>query len=73
LFPAALDMRIDLSVAVLSYAAAPDDAASFLRYITRPEAAAIWHGFGVEVNDAIVTAPRMACPIPPPAPRPPGQ
>ncbi len=73
LFPAALEMHIDLSVAVLSYAAAPADAAAFLRYITRPEAAAVWHGCGIEVNDAIVTAARQACPIPPPAPRPPGQ
>jgi molybdate transport system substrate-binding protein len=71
LFPAALDMHIDLSVAVLSYAAAPQEAAAFLRYIARPEAAAVWHGCGIEANDDIVTAPRMACPIPPP--RPPGQ
>jgi molybdate transport system substrate-binding protein len=73
LFPAALDMRIDLSIAELSYAAAPTDAAAFLRYVTRPEAAAIWHGCGVETNDKIVTAPRIACLVTPTVPTPPRQ
>lgn len=61
LFPAALAMHIDLSVALLSYAAAPAEAGAFLAYITRPDAAAVWHGCGIETNDAIVSAPRAAC------------
>ena len=63
-FPAALDMRIDLSIAELSYSTAPTEAADFLRYATRPEAAAIWHGCGVETDDRMVAAPRLPCLIP---------
>ena len=73
LFPASLGMHIDLSGALLSYAAAPREAASFLGYVTRAEAGPVWHGCGIEVNEKIVDAPRLPCPIPAPAPPPPGQ
>jgi molybdate transport system substrate-binding protein len=60
-FPAALDMHIDLSLAVLGYAAQPNDAAAFLRYVTRAESGPVWHGCGIEISEAIVATPRMSC------------
>jgi molybdate transport system substrate-binding protein len=69
LFPASLGLRIDLSIAELTYSAAPAEATAFLRYVTRPGATTIWHGCGIEMNDAVVHTPRMTCLIaPPPAP-----
>jgi molybdate transport system substrate-binding protein len=60
-FPVALDMHIDLSLAVLGYAAQPNDAAAFQRYVTRAQAGPVWHGCGIEVSDAIAATPRMSC------------
>jgi len=68
-FPTALGMRIDLSLAMLSYATATTDAAAFQRYVTRAAAGPAWHACGIEVSKAIVATPRMSCidPNQPPA------
>jgi molybdate transport system substrate-binding protein len=47
-FPDSLGLHIDISGAVLGVAAAPDDAAAFLRYITGPQAAKVWMAGGIE-------------------------
>jgi len=46
-FPDELGLHADMSVAVLKVSAASSDAEAFLRYITRPEAAAVWKAGGV--------------------------
>jgi len=46
-FPDELGLHVDMSAAVLKIAAAPSDAESFLRYVTRPEAAPVWKAGGV--------------------------
>ncbi len=46
-FPDDLGLHVDMSAAVLKIAAAPSDAESFLRYVTRPEAAPVWKAGGV--------------------------
>ena len=46
-FPDDLGLHVDMSVAVLKISAAPSDAESFLRYVTRPEAAPVWKAGGV--------------------------
>ena len=46
-FPDDLGLRVDVSAAVLKVSAAPDVAAAFLRYVTRPEAASVWHAGGI--------------------------
>ncbi|HMH64874.1 MAG TPA: substrate-binding domain-containing protein [Rhizomicrobium sp.] len=46
-FPDDLGLHVDLSAAVLKISAAPADAEAFLRYVTRPEAAATWKTGGV--------------------------
>ena len=48
LVPAYLNAHIELSVAVLAHAASPKEAAAFIKYITRPKAAAVWKPNGVE-------------------------
>jgi molybdate transport system substrate-binding protein len=58
LFPQALDMHIDFSVAVLARTRSPEAARSFLRFITAPEAAAGWHACGIERPGQDVNAPR---------------
>jgi molybdate transport system substrate-binding protein len=45
--PAELGAHIDTVAAVSSRAANPDEAGAFLRYITRPEATAIWKEAGI--------------------------
>lgn len=45
--PAELGAHIDTAAAVSSHATDPGDAAAFLRYITRPEATAIWRKAGI--------------------------
>jgi molybdate transport system substrate-binding protein len=60
-FPASLDMHIDLSAAVLKSSAAPADAASFLSFIARPEAATAWNDCGVEMAGAPTQLPRGSC------------
>jgi len=45
-FPDALGLHVDVSAAVLKVSAAPDDAEAFLRYATRPQAAAVWKAGG---------------------------
>ena len=47
IFPDDLGLHVDVSAAVLKVSAAPDDAAAFLRYVTRPEAAAVWKAGGI--------------------------
>jgi len=47
LFPESLGMHIDFSAAVLAGSAAPADAASFVHYISRPEAAPYWNDCGI--------------------------
>jgi len=46
-FPDALGLHVDMSAAVLKVSAAPTDAEAFLRYVTRPEAAAVWKAGGI--------------------------
>ena len=46
-FPDDLGLHVDVSAAVLKVSAAPGDAQAFLRYVTRPEAAAVWKAGGV--------------------------
>lgn len=46
-FPDDLGLHVDMSAAVLKVSAAPNDAEAFLRYVTRPEAAAVWKAGGV--------------------------
>jgi molybdate transport system substrate-binding protein len=48
LLPKEVEMHFDYTVAVLNYAAQPDEAAAFLAYITRPEAQLVWKGTGLE-------------------------
>jgi len=48
LMPKEIEMHFDYTAAVTSYAAQPDEAASFLAYITRPEAHAVWKSTGLE-------------------------
>ena len=46
-FPDDLGLHVDMSAAVLKISTAPSDAEAFLRYVTRPEAAAVWKAGGV--------------------------
>ena len=46
-FPDDLGLHVDVSAAVLKVSAAPGEAEAFLRYVTRPEAAAVWKAGGV--------------------------
>jgi molybdate transport system substrate-binding protein len=46
-FPDDLDMHVDASAAVLKVSANPSDAEAFLRYVTRPEAQAVWKAGGI--------------------------
>jgi molybdate transport system substrate-binding protein len=46
-FPDDLGLHVDVSAAVLKVSAAPSDAQAFLRYVTRPEAAAMWKAGGI--------------------------
>jgi ABC-type molybdate transport system substrate-binding protein len=46
-FPDELSLHVDMSAAVLKLSAAPNEAEAFLRYVTRPQAAAVWKAGGV--------------------------
>ena len=46
-FPDDLGLHVDVSAAVLKVSANPSDAESFLRYVTRPEAQAVWRAGGI--------------------------
>lgn len=46
--PPELDAHIDNAVAVTSRASDPEDAAAFIRFITRPEAAGVWKNKGLD-------------------------
>jgi molybdate transport system substrate-binding protein len=46
-FPDELGLHVDMSAAVLKVSAVSKDAEAFLRYVTRPEAAAVWKAGGV--------------------------
>ena len=46
--PRELAAWIDMSTAVAARSTAPDDALAFIRYITRPEAAAVWKAKGLD-------------------------
>jgi len=46
-FPDDLGLHVDMSAAVLNVSTAPGDAEAFLRYVTRPETAAVWKAGGV--------------------------
>ena len=63
LFPAALDMHIDFTAALVARTTVPAEAQAFLRYITRPEAMAAWHDCGVEGPAQDVNAPRAVCAV----------
>lgn len=46
-FPDDLGLHVDVSAAVLKISAHPSDAKAFLRYVTRPEAQAVWKAGGI--------------------------
>lgn len=46
--PDSLGLHIDVSVAVLNIAAAPNEAAAFLAYVTAPAAQAVWTAGGID-------------------------
>lgn len=46
-FPDDLGLHVDVSAAVLKVSADPSDAEAFLRYVTRPEAQAVWKAGGI--------------------------
>jgi molybdate transport system substrate-binding protein len=46
-FPDDLGLHVDMSAAVLKVSAHPSDAQAFLRYVTRPQAQAIWKAGGI--------------------------
>jgi hypothetical protein len=46
-FPDDLGLHVDLSAAVLKVSANASDAQAFLRYVTRPEAQAVWKAGGI--------------------------
>ena len=46
-FPDDLGLHVDMSAAVLKVSANPSDAQAFLRYVTRPEAQAVWKAGGI--------------------------
>jgi len=46
-FPDDLGLHVDVSAAVLKVSANPSDAEAFLRYVTRPEAQAVWKAGGI--------------------------
>lgn len=46
-FPDSLGLHVDVSAGVLNISTAPDAAEAFLRYVTRPDAAAVWSKGGI--------------------------
>ena len=46
-FPDDLGLHVDVSAAVLKISANPSDAEAFLRYVTRPQAHAVWKAGGI--------------------------
>jgi molybdate transport system substrate-binding protein len=46
-FPDDLGLHVDVSAAVLKVSAAPNDAQAFLRYVTGPQAQAVWKAGGI--------------------------
>ncbi|MEO8300367.1 MAG: substrate-binding domain-containing protein [Rhizomicrobium sp.] len=46
-FPDDFGLHVDVSAAVLKVSAAPGDAEAFLRYVTRPDTAAVWKAGGI--------------------------
>jgi molybdate transport system substrate-binding protein len=46
-FPDALGLHVDMAAAILKISPAPSEAESFLRYVTRPETAAVWKEGGI--------------------------
>jgi uncharacterized protein GlcG (DUF336 family) len=62
-FPAPLKMQITFEGAVLARSRSPDDALSFLKYISRPEASSSWHDCGIDQEGQDVTAPRNPCAV----------
>ena len=46
-FPDDLGLHVDMAAAVLKISAAPSEAEAFLRFVTRPQAAAVWKEGGV--------------------------
>ena len=62
-FPASLNMQIVFQGAVLARSHSYDDASSFLKFISRSEAASSWHDCGIDKEGQDVNAPRNPCPI----------
>ena len=46
-FPEDFGLHVDMSAAILNVSAAPSDAEAFLRYVTRPQTAAVWKAGGI--------------------------
>jgi uncharacterized protein GlcG (DUF336 family) len=64
LFPDSLNMRIDFSAAVLAGATMGADAASFVRYFTRKEAAPDWNDCGIIATGASANGVMGQCYVP---------
>ena len=62
-FPAPLHMQIAFDGAVLARSRAPDDALSFLKYISGPEAGSSWHDCGIDQEGQDANVPRNACAV----------
>ena len=62
-FPASLNMRITFQGAVLSRSRSPDDALSFLRYISSQQAGSSWHDCGIETEGQDANVPRNPCAV----------
>jgi uncharacterized protein GlcG (DUF336 family)/ABC-type molybdate transport system substrate-binding protein len=62
-FPASLNMQITFEGAVLSRSRSPDDALSFLRYISSQQAGSSWHDCGIDTEGQDANAPRNPCAV----------
>jgi uncharacterized protein GlcG (DUF336 family) len=62
-FPASLDLQITFEGALLARSRSPDDALSFLKYISRPEAGSSWHDCGIDTEGKDANAPRNPCAV----------
>ena len=62
-FPASLNMQIIFDGAVLARSRSPDDASSFLHYISSREAGSSWHDCGIETEGQDANAKRNPCAV----------
>lgn len=62
-FPASLNMQITFQGAVLARSRSPNDALSFLHYISSRQAGPSWHDCGIEIEGQDPSAPRNPCAV----------